>query len=49
MVPIAGDFVMSAAVRTSDSLPLSYFFSPASVAVVGATDREGSLGGTIVK
>lgn len=48
MVPIAGDFVMSRAVRSSNPLPLSYFFSPASVAVVGATDREGSVGHTIV-
>ncbi len=40
---------MNSAVRTGDRSPLSYFFSPASVAVVGATDREGSVGRTIVK
>jgi acetyltransferase len=28
---------------------LRSFFSPASVAVVGATDREGSVGGTVVR
>ena len=39
---------MSTTVRSSDPLPLSYFFSPRSVAVVGATDREGSVGRTIV-
>jgi acetyltransferase len=36
-------------VRPSDRSALSYFFSPASVAVVGATDREGSVGGTVLK
>lgn len=29
--------------------PLSSFFLPASVAVVGATDREGSVGGTVIR
>src|SRR6266849_8274104 len=28
---------------------LRSFFSPASVVVVGATDREGSVGGTVVR
>jgi acetyltransferase len=29
--------------------PLHYFFSPASVAVIGATDRPGSVGNTVVR
>jgi acetyltransferase len=29
--------------------PLRCLFSPASVAVIGATDREGSVGGTVVR
>jgi acetyltransferase len=36
-------------VRSSDRSALSYFFSPASIAVIGATDREGSVGGTVLK
>src|SRR5713101_7123740 len=36
-------------VRSSDRSPLSYFFSPASIAVIGATDREGSVGATVLK
>jgi len=36
-------------VQSRDSSTLSYFFSPTSVAVVGATDREGSVGGTVLK
>ena len=39
---------MSPAVRFSDSSPLAWFFSPASVAVVGATDRDGSVGRTVL-
>jgi acetyltransferase len=39
---------MSSEVPISDRSPLAYFFSPASVAVIGATDREGSVGRTIV-
>jgi acetyltransferase len=35
--------------RSCDRSTLSYFFSPASVAVVGATDRAGSVGGTVLK
>src|SRR5262245_3673655 len=35
--------------RSCDRPTLSYFFSPASVAVVGATDRAGSVGGTVLK
>ena len=35
--------------RSCDRSALSYFFSPASVAVVGATDRVGSVGGTVLK
>ncbi len=40
---------MTSAVRISDQSPLARFFSPASVAVIGATDREGSVGCTVVK
>jgi acetyltransferase len=36
-------------VRSSDRSALSYFFSPTSIAVIGATDREGSVGGTVLK
>ena len=32
-----------------DRSPLASFFSPASVAVIGATDREGSVGRTVLK
>jgi acetyltransferase len=39
---------MSPVVRISDRSPLSYFFTPASVAVIGATDREGSVGRTVL-
>jgi acetyltransferase len=39
---------MSSEVRISDRSPLACFFSPASVAVIGATDRENSVGRTIV-
>jgi acetyltransferase len=39
---------MSSEVPISDRSPLAYFFSPASVAVIGATDRESSVGRTIV-
>ena len=35
--------------RSSDRSALSYFFSPTSIAVIGATDREGSVGGTVLK
>jgi acetyltransferase len=36
-------------VRSSDRSTLSNFFSPTSIAVVGATDREGSVGATVLK
>jgi acetyltransferase len=39
---------MSAIAQISDRSPLAHFFSPASVAVIGATDREGSVGRTVV-
>ncbi len=39
---------MSSEVRVSDRSPLACFLSPASVAVIGATDREGSVGRTVV-
>jgi acetyltransferase len=45
---IIGDFPMRSEVRISDRSPLACFFSPASVAVIGATDREGSVGRTVV-
>jgi acetyltransferase len=45
---IIGDFPMNSEVRISDRSPLACFFSPASVAVIGATDREGSVGRTVV-
>ena len=35
--------------QSCDRSPLSYFFSPTSVAVVGATDREGSVGETVLR
>src|SRR6516162_1734017 len=38
----------SAEARISDRSPLACFFSPASVALIGATDREGSVGRSIV-
>src|SRR5215467_14265105 len=34
--------------RVSERSALDSFFRPASVAVIGATDREGSVGGTIL-
>src|ERR1700693_3051693 len=37
------------AIRFSNRSALSWFFNPASVAVIGATDREGSVGGTVLK
>jgi acetyltransferase len=40
---------MTSAVRIINRSPLDYFFSPSSVAVIGATDREGSVGRTVVK
>src|SRR5690242_19197484 len=42
-----GDIPVSSEVRISDRSPLACLFSPASVAVIGATDREGSVGGTV--
>jgi acetyltransferase len=39
---------MSSEVPIRDRSPLAYFFSPASVAVIGATDRENSVGRTTV-
>lgn len=41
-------YVRVAAQQASDRSPLAGFFSPASVAVIGATDREGSVGRTVV-
>jgi acetyltransferase len=35
--------------QSGDRSTLSHFFSPASVAVIGATDREGSVGATVLK
>ncbi len=32
-----------------DKEPLHCFFSPASVAVIGATDRAGSVGNTVLR
>jgi acetyltransferase len=45
---VLGDFSMISEVRISDRSPLACFFSPASVALIGATDREGSVGRSIV-
>jgi len=39
---------MSPVVRISNRSLLEYFFSPASVAVIGATDREASVGRTVL-
>ena len=36
------------AFESTQRSPMSNFFSPASVAVVGATDREGSVGRTVI-
>src|ERR1700757_2086756 len=35
--------------RNSEASSLRFFFSPASVAVIGATEREGSVGGTVIR
>ena len=43
-----GEVVVSSIPAVGDRSALSYFFSPASVAVVGATDREGSVGRTVI-
>ena len=48
MGQIIGDFPMSSEVRINDRSPLACLFSPAAVAVIGATDREGSVGRTVV-
>lgn len=39
---------MSAPSAAGDRSALAHFFSPASVAVIGATDREGSVGRTVI-
>jgi len=39
---------VSTKVGITEKSPLAHFFSPASVAVVGATDRAGSVGGTLM-
>jgi acetyltransferase len=41
--------LLSSDIRDLDRSPLHHFFSPASVAVVGATDREGSVGCTVLR
>lgn len=40
---------MSASARISHELPLRSFFSPASVSLIGATEREGSVGCTVLR
>lgn len=40
---------MTSGIRFQDRSALHCFFSPTSVAVIGATDREGSVGRTVVK
>jgi acetyltransferase len=40
---------MTSNVKTASSGSLSCFFSPASIALTGATDREGSVGCTILR
>ena len=40
---------MNSNVKVAGSGPLSCFFSPASIALIGATDREGSVGSTILR
>jgi acetyltransferase len=40
---------MTSGIRFHDRSALHCFFSPTSVAVIGATDREGSVGRTVVK
>jgi acetyltransferase len=39
---------MNSVVRIGELSPLSHFFSPSSIAVIGATDRAGSVGRTVV-
>ena len=39
---------MAAAAKISNRSPMARFFSPSSVAVVGATDRDGSVGRTVL-
>ena len=43
-----GEVLVSSIPAVGDRSALSYFFSPASVAVIGATDREGSVGRTVI-
>jgi acetyltransferase len=43
------DEFMNSNVEVVRPWPLSCFFSPASIAVIGATDREGSVGCTILR
>lgn len=44
-----GNRMTKTAGSISNRSPLSWFFNPASVAVIGATDREGSVGGTVLR
>ncbi len=40
---------MTAPCQISGHSPMMSFFSPASVALIGATDREGSVGATTLR
>ena len=44
-----GNAVVSLDHRNAETSSLRFFFSPASVAVIGATEREGSVGGTVIR
>jgi uncharacterized OsmC-like protein/predicted CoA-binding protein len=44
-----GSVVVSLDHRNPEASSLRFFFSPASVAVIGATEREGSVGGTVIR
>lgn len=39
---------MNSVIRIGELSPLCHFFSPSSIAVIGATDRAGSVGRTVV-
>ena len=44
-----GNAVVSLDHRNAEVSSLRFFFSPASVAIVGATEREGSVGATVIR
>jgi len=44
-----GSMFVSSDIRLGNGSSLGCFFLPASIAVIGATDREGSVGGTVFR